>query len=489
MSRTGTPAPEVAARRGPAPVRVVVVGGGFAGFFALKHLARHLPPGTAELVLVTPTDHLLYSPLLPEVVTGVVEARHVAVSLRRALPGVRLVLGRVTAVDLDARTVTVTGTRARPDARRGAVHEPQVLAWDHLALTPGAVSRELGIPGVAEHGRGLKTLTEAVFIRDHLLEELDLADAEPDTPEGRARRRARLTVVAVGAGYTGTEVVAQSQRWLRTIERRWDHTRADDVRWVLVDLAASVLPELGPVLGGRALGVLQRRGVEVRLGVSVASVDADEVRLTDGTAIPSRTLLWGAGVVPNPLVASLGLPTRRGRLAVDPDLSVPGVPGLWAAGDAAAVPDLASRTPAPGGVVAERPDTPPTAQHAQRQGATLGRNIAARLGVGRTVPYRHRDLGLVADLGGWDGVARPLGVPVSGPLAKVVARGYHLAALPAWSNRVRVAADWLFATLLPPDSTQLSVVRAEDARVASAQATDIYAREDRPGGDAARAGR
>lgn len=474
MTRNGTAAPEGAARPGPAPVRVVVVGGGFAGFFALKHLARHLPRGTAELVLVTPTDHLLYSPLLPEVVTGVVEARHVAVSLRRALPGVRLVLGRVTAVDLDAHTVTVQAARTRPGASRGAEHE-QVLTWDHLALTPGAVSRELGTAGVAEHGRGLKTLTEAVFIRDHLLEELDLADAEPDTPEGRARRRARLTVVAVGAGYTGTEVVAQSQRWLRTIERRWDHTRADDVRWVLVDLATSVLPELGPTLGARALAVLQRRGVEVRLGVSVASVDADEVRLTDGTAIPSRTLLWGAGVVPNPLVAALGLPTRRGRLAVRPDLSAPGVPGLWAAGDAAAVPDLASR--AQSGDGADRPDTAPTAQHAQRQGTTLGRNIAARLGVGRAVDYRHRDLGLVADLGGWDGVARPLGIPISGPLAKVVARGYHLWALPAWSNRVRVATDWLFGALLPPDSTQLSVVRAEDARVASAQATGIYAQE------------
>jgi NADH dehydrogenase len=439
--------------------RVVVVGGGFAGFYALRALQRLLPPDAADLVLVNPTDYLLYSPLLPEVATGVIEARHIAVSLRRALPRVRLVLGRVSDVDLAGQTVTVQA--AGPGAPSATA-----LPWDRLVLTPGSVTRQLPIPGVAEHGRGLKTLVEAVFLRDHLLAQLDLADAQPDTPAGRAERSALLTVVAVGAGYTGTELVAQTQRWLRTIERRWSRTGAEDVRWVLVDAAPMVLPELGPDLGRRALALLRRRGVDVRLDVRVQSADERSVRLSDGTTIATRTLVWGVGVTAHPLVGRLGLPTRAGRLAVDAELAIPGVPGAWSAGDAAAVPDLAAR---PGDVAV--PDTPPTAQHAQRQGKVLGRNVAASLGVGTPKRYRHKDLGLVADLGGWDAVAKPLGVPLTGPPAKVVTRAYHLYALPAMANRVRVATDWLFQTVLPPESTQLSVVRPEDARLAWAQGT------------------
>ena len=449
-------------------MQIVVVGGGFAGFHALRYLQRHLPADRADLVLVNPTDYLLYSPLLPEVATGVVEARHIAVSLRRALPRVRLVLGRVTEVDLAGRSVTVEPAR-RSDPGTGGAR----LTWDRLALVPGSVTRQIPVPGMPEHGRGLKTLVEAIALRDHLLEQLDLADAEPDTPAGRAERAALLTVVAVGAGYTGTELVAQTQRWLRTIERRWGRTRADDVRWVLVDAAPAVLPELGADLGRRTLALLRRRGVDVRLEVSVVSADDDAVRLTDGTTLATRTLVWGAGVVPHPLVGSLGLPTHRGRLVVEPDLSVPGAPGVWAAGDAAAVPDLAAKAPRR----QQLPDTPPTAQHAQRQGRAMGRNIAAGFGIGRARPYRHRDLGLVADLGGWDAVARPLGVPLTGPPAKLVTRAYHLYALPAMSNRIRVATDWLWQTVLPPESTQLSVIRPEDARIAVAQAVPAPAEQ------------
>jgi NADH dehydrogenase len=439
--------------------QIVVVGGGFAGFNALRHLQRHLPRDAVDLILVNPTDYLLYSPLLPEVATGVVEARHIAVSIRRLLPRVRLLLGRVTEVDLDGHTVTVEKLR-----RSGAEDDVELLHWDRLALVPGSVTRRIPVPGMPEQGRALKTLVEAVSLRDHLLEQLDLADAQPDTPAGRSERAALMTVVAVGAGYTGTELVAQTQRWLRTIQRRWGRTRAEDVRWVLVDAAAAVLPELGPDLGRRTLALLRRRGVDVRLEVSVVAADEHEVRLTDGSTIATRTLVWGAGVEANPLVGTLGLPAHRGRLVVDPDLSVPGVPGVWAAGDAAAVPDLAARAGADG-----VPDTAPTAQHAQRQGTVMGRNIAASLGVGRTRSYRHRDLGLVADLGGWDAVARPLGIPLTGPLAKFVTRAYHLYALPAMANRIRVAADWLWQTVLPPESTQLSVIRPEDARIAVAQ--------------------
>ena len=446
------------------PPRVVVVGGGFAGFYALRYLQKHLAPEQAELVLVNPTDYLLYSPLLPEVATGVIEARHIAVSLRRALPRVRLLLGHVSAVDLGDRSVTVT-----PVTAPGGHAESSRESYDRLLLVPGSVTRQFDIPGVAEHARGLKTLVEAVYIRDHLLQLLDTADAEPDTEEGRARRREMLTVVAVGAGYTGTEFVAQTQRWLRTIESRWSRTGAEDVRWILIDLAEAVLPELGPELGRHALDLLRERGIDVRLGVTVKAADDRSVALTDGTVVATRTLVWGAGVAASPLVASLGLPTRKGRLVVDAEMAVPGVPDVWAGGDAAAVPDLAAALPA-----ATPPDTPPTAQHGQRQGTALGRNIAASLGVGTARPYRHKDLGLVADLGGWDAVAKPLGVALTGPPAKFVTRAYHLYALPSMANRVRVAADWLWQAVLPPESTQLDVVRPEDARLAAAQGTGIY---------------
>jgi NADH dehydrogenase len=192
--------------------------------------------------------------------------------------------------------------------------------------------------------------------------------------------------------------------------------------------------------------------------------------------VPSRTLVWGAGVTASPLVSRLGAELQRGRLVVDAELRVPGAPGVFAAGDAAAVPDLvvARQRARHGGPDGPTPVTPPTAQYAQRQGTALARNVAADLGVGRPRPYRHRDLGLVADLGGWDAVAKPLGVKLHGPLAKTVARGYHLYALPAASNRVRVALDWVLAAALPAQDVQIASIPSDAALVATAQQTERY---------------
>lgn len=443
--------------------QVVVVGGGFAGLYALRRLERLLPPGDADLVLVSPTDHLVYSPLLPDVASSTVEPRHIAVSLRQALPRTRLVLGHVRSVDRAARTlqVDVGDDRASSDL---------VLDWDRLLLAPGSVTRRFSIPGVAEQAHGVKTIPEALYVRDHLLRQLDLADSLPADPAHDAERRERMTVVAVGAGYTGTEVVAQTQRWLTRIAARWTRLDVTDVRWVLVDVAPTVLPELGPRLGAYALTVLQARGVDVRLGTSVSSADDRSITLTDGSVIPSRTLIWSAGVVASPLVATLGLPLQGGRLSTDAELRAD--EHVWAVGDAAAVPDLAS----PAGPDRGQPLTAPTAQHAQRQGKVVGGNIAASLGHGRSRAYRHPDLGLVADLGGAAAVARPLGVELTGLPAKAVARGYHLLALPCTSNRVRVLTDWLLGAVLPPQAASLSLVRPQDALIATAQRTDIYPR-------------
>ena len=333
------------------------------------------------------------------------------------------------------------------------------------------MSRELPIPGVPEHGRALKTLVEAVFLRDHLLEQLDLADAQPDTPAGEAERAALLTVVAVGAGYTGTELVAQTQRWLRRIERRWSHTRADDVRWVLVDASSAVLPELGPDLGRRTLAAAATARAST-CGWRCPSCPRTSAPSASPTAPRCRPARWcGApGVMANPLIGRLGLPERRGRLAVDPRAGRPGSAGRLGGRGRRRRPrpgrDGAERRP----LAARRPPPSTPSGRARSWAATSRRAWASAA----PKPYRHKDLGLVADLGGWDAVARPLGIPLTGPIAKVVTRGYHLYALPAAANRVRVAADWLFQTVLPPESTQLSVVRPEDARLATAQGTQLW---------------
>lgn len=449
------------------PPRVVVVGGGFAGFHALLALEKRLPADAAELVLVNPTDYMLYSPLLPDVTAGLLEPRHIAVSLRQRLPRTRLVLGRATDLDVAGRTVRVD---LLEDG--AVVSRTTSLDWDRLVLVPGSVTRQFDIPGVAERAHGVKTLVEARYLRDHLLTQMDRADVLPDTPEGRAEKEQRMTVVAVGAGYTGTEIVAQLQHQLAAVASRWERVTPSDVRFVLVDLAPTVLPELGPQLGDIALSALRRRGVDVRLGVTVREARDTAIDLTDGTTVPSRTLIWGAGIVASPLVTRVGSELQRGRLVVDPFLRVPGAPGVYAAGDAAAVPDLVVAAKSQGD--GPPPVTPPTAQHAQRHGHALGRNVAADLGFGRARPYKHRDLGLVADLGGWDAVAKPLGIKLRGPLAKAVARGYHLYALPAVTNRVRVAVDWALAAALPAQDVQIGAIPREAALVSTAQLTERY---------------
>src|SRR3954464_4710390 len=374
---------------------VVVVGGGFAGFFAARTLERVLPPDAAELTIISATDHLCYSPLLPEVAAGRLEPRRIAVPLHARLRRTRVVQATVADVDFAGRTLTYS-TDCDTDGQ---------LAWDRLALTTGSVTRTFPTPGLESHGLGLKNLVEADHMHDHVLRQLELADSTLDPEE----RRARLTFVVVGAGYAGTETAAQLQ-W-RTVRqlRLFPRLSRDDVRWVLMDVAPAVLPEMGPRLSRAALDVVRRRGMEVRLKTTVAAMDEDGVTLDDGSRLPTRTVLWTVGVTPPPLVAKLGLPVSRGRLVVDDHLRLR--EGVWAAGDSAAARDPFSDA---------GHDYPPTAQNAQRQGVVIGRNIAASLGHGDPRPYRHRDLGLVADLGGAVAVAKPLGVPLTGIPAKVV---------------------------------------------------------------------
>jgi NADH:quinone reductase (non-electrogenic) len=412
--------------------RVVVLGAGFAGYHCLRRLERRLPADTAEIIAVSPADYMLYVPLLPDVTAGVLAPRRVAVPLRAHLPSTRLVLGTVTSLDLDQRACSVADAEGRG----------RVVRYDRLVITCGSVTRLLAVPGVAEHALGFKSVAEALYLRDHILRQLELAEQCDDDDE----RAERLTFVVVGAGYTGTEVAAQGALLTERALRHRPRLRGHRARWVLLDLASRVLPGLDAGLSGPAARVLHQRGVDIRLGQTVSEVTGDCVVMSDGTKLPAHTVVWCVGARPDPLIGSLGLPTNHGRLVVDERLAVPGQPGVFAAGDIAAVPDLTR----PGSITAM------TAQHAQRQGKRAADNVAASLGRGRARAYKHHDLGFVVDLGGWQAVANPLGVRLSGPPAKAVTRGYHLLALPA--GRLRVATDWIDGRLARPSMVQFGLV-------------------------------
>ena len=418
--------------------RIVIVGAGFAGFTAARKLAG-LSRGGAEIVVVNPTDYFLYLPLLPEVAAGILEPRRVTVSLAAALPGVRVVLGHVDGFDLDGRTVRYRDPEGRV----------VTLGYHRLVIAAGSVNKLLPVPGVTEYAHGFRGIPEALYLRDHITRQIEMAADATDEQE----RRARCTFVVVGAGYTGTEVAAQGVLHTEALVRGRPGLQP---RWLLIDTAERVLPSLDRRLADASDEVLRKRGVELLLNTSVQEARADGVELSTGEYVPTRSLIWCVGVRPDPLVTGLGLPVEQGRLVVDEFLTVPGHPDVYAIGDAAAVPDLTR----PGEI------TGMTAQHATRQGDTAARNIAASYGRGRRRAYRHHDLGFVVDLGGLDAAANPLGVPVKGLPAKVVTRGYHLLAMPG--NRVRVTADWLLDAVLPRQGVQLGLVSGDAVPLDSA---------------------
>lgn len=412
----------MAATTGAPPTRrprILIAGAGFAGFECAKRLTR-MAPGAFDVTIVNPEDYSLYTPLLPDVAGGLLDPRHIAIPIVQALPGVRLLRGEVVSADLVGHTALVN-VAGRPD-------EPDEAAWDRLVVTCGSVTKLFDVPGLAEHALGLKTLGQALYLRDHLIGELQLSVNQADDRLCEACR----TVVVVGSSYAGTELIAQLRGLADSAARNHGFPR-ESVRFLLLDIAEHVMPEVGRKLGDRALDVLRQRDIEVRLKTTLNEVTADSVTLSDGTVVPTHTVAWVTGVTPSPLVKDLGLAVDGGRLTVTDHLAVPNHPDVFAGGDAAGVPDVTR----PGKI------TPPTAQHAIRQGHALARNVAASLGHGRARPYRHRDMGLVVDLGPGFAVANPLGFQLSGRTAKAVARAYHLFALPRNANRAYVLADYL----------------------------------------------
>ncbi|WP_067713043.1 NAD(P)/FAD-dependent oxidoreductase [Nocardia yamanashiensis] len=420
------------------PARIVIVGGGFAGVECARRLERKLRPEEAEIHLVGPSDGQLYLPLLPQVASGVLTSVAVVVSLRRVLHRTEIVPGLAVGADPKRNHIVVrqpSGTHCG-------------LEYDQLVLTPGSITRIIDVPGLPQHGFGMKTLAEAAYLRDHVLRQLDLAAVSDDPAE----QRERLTFVTVGAGYAGAETTAMLARLTKAAAREY-YPRVDPaaVKWYLVTHSGRIMPELGERLAARAKQMLARRDIELVAGASAAEVTERSVTLTTGQVIPTRTVLWTAGVTASPLADHLGATTIKGRIVTDADLTVPGLEDVWACGDAAAVPNLT----APGEFCA------PTAQHASRQGRHAADNIVATLRGNPRTPYRHKDLGMVVDLGGFDALARPLGVGLRGAPAQFVTRGYHLMALRTFAARARTGFNWLLHSLAGDDFIRIGL--ADDA--------------------------
>jgi len=398
---------------------VLVVGGGFAGAYVARELGEH------GATVVSKDNYMLYTPLLPEAASGTLEPRHCVVPLRPMCPQAELVLGSVTALDLEARTAAVETDEG-----------PQTVTWQQLVLALGAVPRTLPIPGLAEHGLSFKSLPDAINLRNHVLHQLEAADAALDDME-RARR---LTFVFVGAGYAGVEALAELSDLAEDALRYYPRLRSTRRRWVLVDAAPRILPEIPPPLGDYAAAELRRRGVEIHVDTTLESAAADEAVLGDGTRIATNTLVWTAGVAPNPLLREWSLPLdEKGRVEVDELLRVRGHEHVWALGDCARVPNTRS----------EDPD-PPTCQHALRQARRLARYLT-----GPPEPYGYRMLGQVATLGRHKGIAEVLGLRLRGFLGWWVTRSYHLYQLPLTQRKLRVVVDWTVSLFFRRDIAEL----------------------------------
>jgi len=405
----------------------LILGGGFAG----SYVARLL--GKRGATIVSRENFMLYTPLLPEAASGTLEPRHVVVPLRLMCRHAELLLGRAVALDTEARLVEVEGEVG-----------PAQVHYENLVLALGAVARTLPIPGLAQHGLGFKSLADAIYLRNHVLRQLELADASL-SPEDAKRH---LSFVFVGAGYAGVEALAELSDLLRDTVRYYPRLRGLRQRWVLVDAAPKILPEIPTPLGDYAARELWKRGVDIRVSTTLESVEEHAVSLSDGSRLETETLVWTAGVKANPVLGRFGLPLdERGRVVVDSTFKVGGLEHIWALGDGARVPNLA--TP-------DHPD-PPTCQHALRQARRLAKNLA-----GSPRPYRYRMLGQVATLGRHKGIADVLGLRLRGFLGWFVCRTYHLYQLPLLTRKLRVVSDWTVALFFRRDIAELGMLGHPD---------------------------
>jgi NADH:quinone reductase (non-electrogenic) len=412
---------------------VLIAGGGFGGANVARRLERTLPKQSARLMLVNDVNFLLYTPFLPEAAAGLLEPRHVVTPLREILKRTNLRLGAITAHDPAARTVEM----------RTHEGESQEIRYDQLVLALGSVSRTVPVPGLAEHAIGFKSLADAIWLRNHVVETLEEANATED-PE---RRERMLTYVFVGGGYAGLEALAELQDFAADAMDSYPKARLHGMRWILVEATDRVLPEIDQRLADYAVRALRGRGIEIRLGTTIEAVDGDSITLSTGETLPTRTVVWTAGVRPHPSLAHLSVPLdERGRVPVDERLAVRGMQGVWAIGDCAAVPDR------------KRGHSPPAAQYAIRQAKVVADNVGADLGLGDPRPWRYTSRTAFVNLGRYKAVGRLGPFKFSGFLAWWMARTYHLIQIPGAFRKLRAVIDWTVSLPFPRDISEVGSI-------------------------------
>lgn len=433
--------------------RIVIAGGGTVGLEVARRLERS--DADIDVTVVEPRTTSVYLPLLPEVASGDVDPRHATVPIRRGLTSTRVVLGELTGLDREARRAQVARAGGRDDS----------IPYDHLVVALGSITRLLPIPGLAEHATGFQTVAEALLLRDRVLGRLHLA-ADTDDPAARARA---LTVVVVGAGYSGVEVIGELESLARDACAVIPGLDPDDLRFVLVEATPDVLPMVAPSLRRRAVEEFEGRSIEVRLETLVESVEGTLVHLSDGTTVDADTLVWCAGGRPHPALGDLDLPLdEQGQLRVEPTLQVEGVPEVWGAGDGAAVPDLVT-----GGMC------PPSAQYAIRQARQLAANLVAVVEGRQAEPFRYEQRGELITLGRHRAVGEIFGLRLAGRLPWILRHLNHVARVPTRVAKARLVADWTVGMAFPREITELgSVTRPRRPIEEAAEAME----EDHAGG-------
>jgi NADH dehydrogenase len=431
--------------------RILIVGGGYVGMYTALRLQQRLRRGEASVTVIDPQPHMTYQPFLPEAAAGSIEPRHVVVPLRRVLRHCHIHNGRVTGIEHARRAAIV-------EMADGRTVE---IGYDVLVVAPGSVARTLPIPGLAEQGIAFKTIGEAIYLRNHVLSMLDVAASTADL----ALRRKLLTFVVIGGGYAGIEALAELEDMARYATRYYENIEPSDLRWVLVEAANRIMPEVSPTLGVYTVERLLERKIDVYLETRVKSLVGGHVVLDDGNEFDTNTIVWTAGVKANPMLADTDLPLDdRGRVRCTADLRVHGLPGVFSAGDCAAVPDLSRTDQDP------HATTSPSAQHAVRQAKLLAANVLAHLRGRPMRTYRHSYAGSVASLGLYRGVAEIYGIKLRGLPAWFLHRTYHVSRMPTINRKARVLADWTLALLFRREVVSLGQIhepRAEFSRVAT----------------------
>jgi len=423
------------------PTRIVILGGGYGGAYCAQALQKRLRGSAAEVLLIDRHNYFVFYPLLIEAGTGSLEPRHAVVPIRAFLSKkTEFRMAEVLGVDFDHRSVT---------CRLIGAAESEQLPYDHLVLSLGSVTRLPDVPGLREHGREIKSLTDAVALRDRAITMLELANATADA----ARRRELLHFVVVGGNFTGVEVAGEFDVFLRHASRQYRHVREDECRITLIELSDRILQALGDDLSAFAERHLRRRGVDIRLETTVTAVEPERVTLSSGQTLAAHTLIWCAGIEPNPLIKDLGLPVDdRGYIRCDRDLRVEGMQCVWAIGDGAVNCDSLGQA------------YPASAQHAVRQGVHLARNLAAVLRGAPAKPCDIKSKGAIAALGCRTGVAEVFGLQLSGFAAWWLWRTVYLMKMPTLARKVRVALDWTIDLIFSRDYVQLGVHRASARR-------------------------